>query len=38
MDDNPMIGVGPALYIHDPHVTSRSRQMVSINSATNVDP
>jgi acyl-CoA hydrolase len=37
IDDNPTIGMAPVQYTNDPHVIAQNHQMVSINSALEVD-
>jgi acyl-CoA hydrolase len=37
IDDNPAVGVAPVAYTNDPHVIAQNHQMVSINSALEVD-
>ncbi|MBO8128303.1 MAG: 4-hydroxybutyrate CoA-transferase [Peptococcaceae bacterium] len=37
MDDNPMIEMRPVSYTNDPYVIARNENMVSVNSASEVD-
>lgn len=37
LDDNPMVEMHPVSYVNDPVVISRNNQMISINSAIEID-